>query len=299
MTHINMTSQSLMDLMGKTPELLCDNYNDSHIKILFNFLTNLFMPHNWTSGHYLFIKAFIAAITSGLGGIPLYFIGELPDHIMGFCIIFAAGLMTGCSVVLFMEALDHTTLFNALFYTIIGILLIHFLNYFIEKYCESNDCEEGFTFSNLKGKSAIKSVLIILSMGLHSLGEGISVGVSASSQYESIGLLVIISLAIHNIPEGIAVCLILMHKGMNVFQSSLYAFISNIPQPLIAVPAFLFMDHFQSLLPIGFSIASGAMFYIVVHELIPETQDKISKRTLISTFCTSLGIIIAIAVCAK
>ena len=45
--------------------------------------------------YMLFLKAMIAALTSGLGGIPLYFVGELPDHIMGFCIIFAAGLMTG------------------------------------------------------------------------------------------------------------------------------------------------------------------------------------------------------------
>jgi len=241
---------------------------------------------------WLLLKASMAALTSGLGGFPLYFFGELPKHTMGFCIIFAAGLMTGCSVVLFMEALEFTSLIYALFYTLIGVFLIHFISQF------TNDIE-SFEFAGLKGSSASKALLIILSMSLHSLGEGISVGVSASSEHESIGLLVIFSLALHNIPEGIAVSILLMSKGMNVFEASIFSVICNIPQPLIAIPSYMFIDSFKELLPIGFSIASGAMTYIVCSELIPESKDKLSRSWLLSTFFTSLGIIVSIAVCAK
>jgi len=246
-----------------------------------------------TSLQLLFIKAMIAALTSGLGGIPLYLLGTIPTHVMGFCIIFAAGLMSGCSVVLFMEALQFTNIIYAILYTILGAISIHIISYFVEEH------DENISFAGLKGHNASKSLLIILSMSLHSLGEGISVGVSAQSEHENIGLLVIISLAIHNIPEGIATSLLLISRGMNIKQASLFAILSNIPQPLMAIPAFIFMDYFQSLLPIGFCFASGAMTYIVCTELIPESKEKLSRSLLLSTFFTSLGIILAIAVCAK
>eukprot|EP00483_Globobulimina_turgida_P013196 UN13220 len=131
-------------------------------------------------------------------------------------------------------------------------------------------------------------------MGLHSLGEGISVGVSATAERESIGLLVIISLAIHNIPEGIAVSLLLMSQGMNVWTSSIFAVISNIPQPLIAIPSFIFLESFKSLLPIGYGVASGSMTYIVCTELIPEAKHKISRSWLLSVFFAAFGVIAAI-----
>eukprot|EP01084_Bolivina_argentea_P202575 346099_1 len=237
----------------------------------------------------LFIKAFIAALTSGLGGFPLYLVGELSPHIMGFSITFAAGLMSGCSIVLFIEALEvETSLIWVMVYTISGMILIHLISHFV------GDIED-FEFAGLRGQSASKALLIVLSMGLHSLGEGISVGVSATAERENIGLLVIISLAIHNIPEGIAVSLLLMSQGMNVWTSSIFAVVANVPQPLIAIPSFIFLESFKFLLPIGYGVASGSMTYIVCTELIPEAKHKISRSWLLSVFFAAFGVITAIA----
>eukprot|EP01083_Nonionella_stella_P069080 183934_1 len=247
----------------------------------------------WSSSHILFFKALIAALTSGLGGFPLYLLGDLPPHVMGFSIIFSAGLMSGCCVVLFIEALEvESSIYFVIFYALIGVFIIHSISYFIQEMDE-------FEFAGLRGQSASKSLLIVLSMAMHSLGEGISVGVSATAERDSIGLLVIISLAIHNIPEGIAVSLLLMSQGMHVWQASIFAVISNIPQPLIAIPSFIFLESFTFLLPIGYGVASGAMTYIVCTELIPEAKDKISRSLLLSTFFSSLGFVVSIALCAQ
>ena len=108
----------------------------------------------------------------------------------------------------------------------------------------------------------------------------------------------IVSLAIHNIPEGIAVSLLLMNQGMGVWSSSMFSVLSNIPQPLIAVPAFLFLESFSGLMPIGFGVASGAMTYIVCTELIPEAKEKISHQALMSTFLLSMGFIVVISLYA-
>eukprot|EP01084_Bolivina_argentea_P202573 346097_1 len=228
-------------------------------RMVYNHAISAF-EQSWNSSHMLFLKAFTAALTSGSGSFPLYLIGDIQMEVMGFCIIFAAGLMSGCSVVLFIEALEfESSIIYVFIYTLIGIIIIHLISHFV------SDLED-FEFAGLKGQSASKALLIVLSMGLHSLGEGISVGVSATAERESIGLLVIISLAIHNIPEGIAVSLLLMSQGMNVWTSSIFAVIANIPQPLIAIPAFIFLESFKSLLPIGYGIASGAMTYIWIYK---------------------------------
>eukprot|EP01084_Bolivina_argentea_P115329 205111_1 len=175
-----------------------------------------------------------------------------------------------------------------LIYFLIGMFLIHTISHFVEGI-------DDFSFAGLQGASASKALLLVVSMGFHSLGEGVSVGVSATNERGSIGLLVIISLAIHNIPEGIAVCLCLMAQGMSVWQGSIYAFISNIPQPLIAIPSYLFLQSFKSLLPMGYGIASGAMTYIVVTELIPEAKDKIDATLLWTTFFSALIFIVSIS----
>ena len=121
----------------------------------------------WTPTQLLFAKAFIAALTSGLGGFPLYLIGELPEHIMGIAIIFAAGLMSGCSAVLFIEALQvESSILLVVLYTAIGMLVVHAVSHCV------GDLED-FEFAGLKGQSATKALVIVLSMGLHSLGEGV------------------------------------------------------------------------------------------------------------------------------
>ena len=121
----------------------------------------------WTPPQLLFAKAFIAALTSGLGGLPLYLIGELPEHVMGIAIIFAAGLMSGCSAILFIEALEvESSIMMVILYTVMGMVLVHAISQCVGDH-------EDFEFAGLKGQSATKALVIVLSMGLHSLGEGV------------------------------------------------------------------------------------------------------------------------------
>lgn len=121
----------------------------------------------WSPSQILFIKAFVAALTSGLGGFPLYLVGELPDHLMGLSITFAAGLMSGCSVVLFLEAIEfEPSLLTVCMYFMIGVAVIDGIGRLI------GDIED-FEFGGLRGQSASKCLLIVVSMCLHSLGEGV------------------------------------------------------------------------------------------------------------------------------
>lgn len=211
----------------------------------------------------LFIKSFIAALTSGLGGLMLYYV-KCNEVILKVSVILASILMLLCSVVLGYESMEIDGESSSIIYIIFGIVFMYILNR-----CLEENIEDDFSMLSLKGKNGIRSLMIIISMCLHSIGEGISVGVSATSE-SYVGLFVIISLAIHNIPEGMALSLILRKRGMSVLNASFYSFVSNLPQPLMAIPAYIFMDYFRRWLSMGLGFASGSILYIVVFELIPE-----------------------------
>ena len=169
----------------------------------------------WTPTQLLFAKAFIAALTSGLGGFPLYLVGELPEHVMGIAIIFAAGLMSGCSAVLFIEALEvESSITLVILYTFLGMMLVHMISHCV------GDIED-FEFAGLKGQSATKALVIVLSMGLHSLGEGVESLSKPSLVCFSASFHIMYSLPIY-------VLVSLIHRFCNETVVFLYAFMVSI-----------------------------------------------------------------------
>ena len=75
---------------------------------------------------------------------------------------------------------------------------------------------------------------------------------------------------------------------MRVWTTALYCIFSSLPQPIMAVPSYVFVETFQPFLPVGLGFAGGAMIWMVFSEIIPEAnQDTSSKR---------IGVIIAISV---
>jgi ZIP family zinc transporter len=129
----------------------------------------------------------------------------------------------------------------------------------------------------LSGGDARKAVLIIAVMTAHSAAEGIGVGASFGGG-DALGLAITVAIAIHNIPEGVTISLVMVPRGSRVRSAALWSIFTSLPQPLLAVPAFLFVEQFRAILPAGLGFAAGAMVWMVWRELLPETIRQIPSR---------------------
>ena len=92
---------------------------------------------------------------------------------------------------------------------------------------------------------------------------------------------------LHNIPEGLAVATVLASKGIKGGELTMWTIVTAIPQPLLAVPAYAFVQVFSSLFPFFAGFAAGCMIWISFAEIIPDALENVSPTTLATATTTS------------
>ena len=139
-----------------------------------------------------------------------------------------------------------------------------------------------------------RSILLVLAITLHNIPEGLAVGVAfgaLNANLPSVSLSGAITLAlgigIQNFPEGAAVSVPLRREGLSCFKSFWYGQLSGIVEPIAGVLGAAAVILIKPILPYALSFAAGAMIFVVVEELIPESQ--LEKNTDLATMCTMLG----------
>lgn len=147
-----------------------------------------------------------------------------------------------------------------------------------------------FTFLSRKNKNLTKfkrSLMLVSSITLHNIPEGMAVGVAFGSlKYGLDGATFIsacvlaLGIGIQNLPEGASVSIPLRREGMSRKKAFFIGQLSGIVEPISGIIGALLVLSVRTLLPFLLSFAAGAMIYVVVEELIPESQTNENKNIM-------------------
>ena len=210
--------------------------------------------------------ALLTALMTGAGALPFLVVGKIGDRAMGWSNAAAAGLMLAASHSLIAEGVSiDTTL------TLVGVLAGLGAIVVADRLLAGAGEVE---VADLQGAGAAKALLILGIMTAHSFAEGVGVGVSFAGS-EGLGAYITTAIAFHNVPEGLAIALVLIPRGTAVWKAALWAIFTSLPQPIMAAPAYLFVETFRPFLPVGLGLAAGAMIWMVFSELFPDALEKV------------------------
>jgi zinc transporter ZupT len=224
----------------------------------------------------VFAAALLTAVMTGVGALPFFVVRSMGARTTGLATALAAGLMLAASHSLIAEATTLAVL-RALLGVVLGLAAILASDRLLAR---SGEVE----VADLQGAGAVKALMILGIMTAHSFAEGIGVGVSFAGR-EGLGAFITTAIALHNVPEGLAIALVLVPRGTAVWKAALWAVFTSLPQPIMAVPAYLFVEVFRPVLPVGLGLAAGAMIWMVFSELSPEATEK-AGSTLAATMVT-------------
>ena len=246
--------------------------------------------------HVLWVTFWAALLTdlaTGLGVLPFLGVRRPGNLLAGSLTAMAAGMMIAASVLQLIPeacALGEPWQVGGGFLS--GVALVAWMMRWVSAH-------ENFDVAGLRKQSGVAGLMVVLVMTLHSLPEGVAIGVAygeaAVSQSTHFGWSIALVLAIHNIPEGVAITPALRGQGLPIRSCFFWAIVSSIPQPLGAVPAAAAVWFFQPLLPGRLAFAAGAMLYLVGAELIPEARKKLSSMGLLGGVAVGVAVMALIA----
>lgn len=267
-----------------------------------------------TTSLHVFASAWLTAVSTGLGALPFFFTGHLDHFWVGLSNAFAAGMMVAASLGLILEGASFDgqgaeamgISLDTAADTYLGVLKLHPFGtagvvcggmcgvIFMVGAKRLLSRYEDLRIYDLDGANSRRVLLVIFVMTTHSISEGVAIGVSfGGAAGAQLGAMTTTSLAIHNVPEGLAVSLALVPKGVSPAVAAVWSIVSSLPQPLMALPAFIFVDQFATLLPVGLGFAAGAMLWVACLELLPEALAAIRVSLVAAAFACA-GIVMLV-----
>lgn len=133
-----------------------------------------------------------------------------------------------------------------------------------------------------------KSLMFLTAMTLHNVPEGLSVGVSFSSEVENLGAMVALAIGLQNAPEGFLIAVFLILHKVPAVKAVLFAAFTGLIEFAGGFAGYYFSKLADGLVPYGLSFAAGAMLFIVYKELIPESHGDGNERPATLAFIVGI-----------
>ena len=233
---------------------------------------------------------------TALGAAMVFFLrGEMPSWVQKLLLGFASGVMIAASVwSLLIPSIDmaaemgQTEWMPAVLGFLAGMFSLLLFDSVVPHVHLDSSEPEGV-------KSGLgRSSMLVMAVTLHNIPEGMAVGVVlAGAMTESAGitlagaLALSIGIAIQNFPEGAIVSMPLKESLRSRWKAFAYGAGSGIVEPMAGLITILMIDYVQPILPYFLSFSAGAMIYVVVEELIPESQN--GSHSNVATIGVALG----------
>ncbi|MBW2582350.1 MAG: ZIP family metal transporter [Deltaproteobacteria bacterium] len=256
---------------------------------------------DWFVGQNTVLQALIATLftwfVTALGAALVFFFKTINRKVLDGMLGFAAGVMIAASfwslLAPAIEMAEESSL-PAWIPATAGFLMGGLFLYIADKIIPH--LHLGFPMEEAEGikTSWHRSILLVLAITLHNIPEGLAVGVAFGALASDLpsatmagAVALAIGIGIQNFPEGAAVSVPLRREGFSRLKSFWYGQASGIVEPIAGVLGAVSVILIKPILPYALSFAAGAMIYVVVEELIPESQ--LEKNTDIATIGAMLG----------
>lgn len=234
---------------------------------------------------------------TALGASLVFFFKEINQKILNLMLGFAAGVMIAASFwSLLAPAIEMSEEAGQKGWipAVVGFLAGGVFLYLIDKTLPHLHLDRKLEHAEGMKTSLHRSVLLVLAITLHNIPEGLAIGVAfgALSQHADIPTLtgaiaLAIGIGLQNFPEGAAVSVPLRREGFSRLRAFNYGQISGAVEPIAGVLGAILISFAAPILPYALSFAAGAMIFVVVEELIPESQS--GHETDLSTIGAMVG----------
>ncbi|MEL6821196.1 MAG: ZIP family metal transporter [Calditrichota bacterium] len=245
------------------------------------------------------VAGILASLACGLGVFPLLIKRLDPSKHTGIAYVLAGGLMFSASVYnLILPGLtlsSHEIRWEDTWPVLVGMLFGAFFLSLTNTYLTRERLEQR----SWKRWGSKAEILIFIAMAVHSIPEGVAVGVGYASEaiYDNaLGTYMAVAIGIHNIPEGLAVAIPMRAAGSSIHRTFWAAVLTSIPQPIAAVPASMASWIFQPLMPVFMGFAAGAMVFLVILEIIPDALEEENPQRIAWAFTTGFCLMLLIQV---
>lgn len=234
----------------------------------------------------LFLAA-VTALSTSIGAVPALAKQRLAPRTHDVLMGFSAGVMLAATAFsllipsinlakLSLESPVASGLLVAL--TVLGAgLFLHLCNIWIPHEHFVRGREGGASGQHIK-----RIWLFVFAIALHNFPEGLAVGSGGGSMDLTIAIPILVGIALQDIPEGFVVAVALIGVGYTRTQSVLVAVITGLIEALGTVVGFFAILQVQSILPWSLAFCGGSMLYVVVAEIIPESQRTVHAKDAVT-----------------
>ncbi len=224
----------------------------------------------------------LAAALSALGVLPLLGRERLPRAAIGWANAIASGLMLGAAYLL-MTAGGNLLLLEGGVGALLGIAYV----WFTHAASGTGDLD----LNRLEETSEVYGYKVLLVNTLHSAPEGVAIG-AAMVINVPFGIFVALAMGVHNMPEATVLAAVLRGRGVGPGSAALLAVMTNVTQIMLAVVTFAIATAAPAVLPWATGFAVGALIYLVMAELLPESYREAGHRTIALVAILAMGIVV-------